>query len=71
MQVEGATLREAFEAVFSEQPDMRSYLLDDQGAVRKHVMIFVNNQSIADRQHLSDRLSPDSKVYVMQALSGG
>ena len=71
MQVEGETLREAMEKVFLQQPKLRDYLLDDQGAVRKHVMIFLNNKPIADRLHLSDELSAQSKVYVMQALSGG
>ena len=45
--------------------------LDDQGGVRKHVMIFVDNRPLVDRDCLSDALTPASEVYVMQALSGG
>lgn len=71
MVVEGDSLREAFEKVFLEQPKLRDYLLDDQRAVRKHVMIFVDSTPIADRVHLSDELKPESKIYIMQALSGG
>ena len=71
VEVEGATVSEAFEQVFLMHKELRGYLLDDQGAVRKHVMIFVDNQPLGDRTSLSDSLSEDSRVYVMQALSGG
>jgi molybdopterin converting factor small subunit len=69
--VGGATVAAALEDVFREQPELRGYLLDDQGQVRQHVMIFVDDRTLADRQRLSDPLRPDSQVFVMQALSGG
>ncbi len=71
MQVAGATVREALEKVFQVRPEARSYVLDDQGAVRKHVVIFVDGVQIKDPMRLSDAVSEQSKVYVMQALSGG
>jgi hypothetical protein len=71
VEVEAATVRAALEQVFAQWPEMRSYLLDDQGAVRQHVMIFVDNKPLGDRGQLSDPLAPQSQVYVMQALSGG
>ena len=70
-QVEGGTVAEALQAVFAELPALRGYVLDDQGAVRTHVVIFVDGTSLRDRQGLSDPLKPDSDVFVMQALSGG
>ena len=66
-----ATVGEALEVLFSEQPKLRGYLLDDRGAVRKHVAIFVNGASISDRETLSDSLAVDDEIFVMQALSGG
>jgi hypothetical protein len=50
---------------------VRGYVLDDQGAVRKHVAIFVNQRLIGDRQRLSDRIGEDDDIFVAQALSGG
>ena len=47
------------------------YVLDDQGALRKHVNVFVDNRMISDRVALSDAVAEDSEVFVMQALSGG
>lgn len=69
--VEAATVGEALDCVFAEHPRLRSYLLDDRGAVRKHVAIIVNGETISDRTKLSDSLKPDDDVFVMQALSGG
>lgn len=69
--VHAATVREALEAVFAGNPRARSYVLDDQGALRKHMAVFVDGRQIVDRSGLSDELTSDSRVYVFQALSGG
>ena len=69
--VDGATVGEALQAVFAMTPGLRGYVLDDQGAVRTHVVIFLDNVAMRDRQKLSDTVRPDSEIFVMQALSGG
>ena len=69
--VEGRTVREVLEAVFAERPRLRRYVLDDQGALRKHMNVFVDGDLARDRDNLSDPVGPDARLYVMQALSGG
>jgi hypothetical protein len=69
--VGGATVREALEEVFRENPRLRGYVLDDQGRLRRHVMVFVDGEPVLDRDGLGDRVSPAARVFVMQALSGG
>lgn len=69
--VDASSVAEALSSVFAAYPKLRSYVLDDQGGVRRHVTIFVNNQTIHDRQTLKDKLSDNDEVYVFQALSGG
>ena len=69
--VAGATVREVLDKVFAENPDARSYVLDDQGRLRKHMVVFVNGRLIGDRIDLSDEVPEDAGVDVMQALSGG
>ncbi len=69
--VAGETVRESLDAVFALHPALRGYLLDDQGAVRKHVVVFVDGTAIRDRARLSDAVNPASEIFVMQALSGG
>jgi hypothetical protein len=70
-EVAGGTVREVLENVFAGNPLMRFYLLDDQGALREHLTIFVDNQAIRDRTRLSDPVGESSRIYVFQALSGG
>jgi sulfur-carrier protein len=67
----GATVRELLDHVFADNPRLRDYILDERGAVRKHMVVFVDGQAITDRDGLSDPVRPGSQVYVMQALSGG
>jgi sulfur carrier protein ThiS len=50
---------------------LRGYVLDDQGALRRHVAVYVNGRPIADRIGLSDPVGPDDEIHVFQALSGG
>lgn len=71
VEVPGASVRAALEAVFALHPSLRSYLVDEQGRLRKHVNVFVGGEMVKDRLELSDALGPDSRVWVMQALSGG
>lgn len=70
-EVRAGTLGLALDQVFALNPRLRSYLLDDQGRVRRHVMMFIDAEPIADRQHLSDPVAVNAEVYVVQALSGG
>jgi molybdopterin converting factor small subunit len=69
--VAGSTVREALDAVFEANPPLRGYVLDDQGALRQHMVVFVNGEQIRDRVTLSDAVPQDGEVYVLQALSGG
>jgi molybdopterin synthase sulfur carrier subunit len=69
--VEATTLAEALERVFDSEPAARGYILDDQGGLRPHVAVFIDGQRARDRQRLSDALSPDAEVHVLQALTGG
>jgi hypothetical protein len=70
-EVEAATVRGALDAVFQENPRLKGYVLDDQGRLRQHVVIFINGQQIEDRLQMSDAVRPESELFVMQALSGG
>jgi len=69
--VEGSTVREVLDRVFERNEQVRSYVVDEQGAIRTHLVIFVNGRAITDRENLSDAVPAGAEVYVMQALSGG
>ena len=67
----GGTVREVLDGVFARNPRLRGYVVDEEGALRKHMSVFVDSVPIRDRTSLSDPVRVDSEVYVLQALSGG
>jgi len=69
--VEAATVASALEAYFRVHPRVRSYVLDEQGVVRKHVVVFVDGEILHDRGKLDVGVAPRAEIHVMQALSGG
>lgn len=64
-------MAEVLQAYFPQYPALRGYVLEDSGALRKHMTIFVDGVAIQDRQNLSDPVPVDGEVFIMQALSGG
>jgi len=71
MDVSGSTVREVLDRVFAANQPARGYVLDDQAALRKHMVVFVDGQQIRDRIGLSDPVADNAEIYVLQALSGG
>jgi molybdopterin converting factor small subunit len=69
--VEAATVGAALDAYFARHARARGYVLDDQGALRHHVVVFVDGVQLRDREALGERIAPGAEIYVMQALSGG
>ena len=69
--VPGKTVRGALEAYFERHPRVRSYVLDEQAMLRRHVVVFVDGEQARDRKGLSDEVGEGAEIYVMQALSGG
>ena len=59
------------EAAWADNGRARGYVLDDQGAIRTHIVVFIDGQPAQDRAHLTDCVGANSEVCVMQALSGG
>ena len=67
----GLTVRAALEDYFGRHPAVRPYVFDEQGELRRHVIIFIDSEQLKDRATQSDPLRSDSELFVMQALSGG
>jgi molybdopterin synthase sulfur carrier subunit len=69
--VPGRTVREVLDALFAEYPQLRGYVTDERGALRHHVVAFVNGEPVRDKQSLDEPVPADGEVYLFQALSGG
>ncbi|MBI5433798.1 MAG: MoaD/ThiS family protein [Planctomycetes bacterium] len=70
-EVDAVSVRDAVRELDRRFPGLAAYLVDERGALRKHVVIFVDERALIDREALGDPLGPASSVYVFQALSGG
>ncbi|MCW8877494.1 MAG: MoaD/ThiS family protein [Kangiellaceae bacterium] len=70
-EVDANTVAEALQKVFAQYERLGTYILDDQGRLRKHILISVDDNLLNDRIHLSDPVKQHSEIYVLQALSGG
>ena len=65
------TVGEVLEAYFADQPQVRPYVVDEHGAIRKHVVVFLDGRQLIDRAGLGEAVGPDATIHIMQALSGG
>jgi molybdopterin converting factor small subunit len=71
IKVPSKNVRQVIAEVEQKHPGIKTYILDDQNALRKHVNIFINGKMIRDRKSLGDHVSEFDEVFIMQALSGG
>lgn len=69
--VEASTLAQALQQVLANNKALAAYILDDQQRLRRNIAVFIDGRMLNDRESLSDRLRPDSRIHIMQALSGG
>jgi molybdopterin synthase sulfur carrier subunit len=67
----GTSVKELLADLERQFSGVSGYLLDDSGALRQHVNIFLGDRLIQDRVNLSDSVSEETEVTIMQALSGG
>jgi len=64
-------LKELMEKLNQLYPGLISYLLEDNGDIRKHVNVFLDGVLIENKSNLDISLKEVSEVFILQALSGG
>lgn len=69
--VPAGSVAEVLNAVNAIAPGFRDYILDEHGALRRHVHLAINDSMVIDRKTLSDYVPEDATVYIFQALTGG
>lgn len=69
--VQGQTVEEIIAALDELYPGLAAYIVDERGALRRHVNVFVGQELIKDREQLKDSVEEDDQIYIFQALSGG
>lgn len=63
----GATVAEVIDDLDAQVPGIRNRLVDAGPVIRAHINVFVEGQ----RATLTTRVSPDSVMHVIPAVSGG
>lgn len=71
VKVQGATVGEVIEGLGRAHPGMRERLLDDKGAVRRFVNVFVGDEDIRFLEGLSTPLKGGEHISIVPAIAGG
>jgi sulfur-carrier protein len=71
IRVPSGSVSEILQAINELAPGFTDYILDERGALRRHVNLSINDTIVIDRKTLSDHVPDEAVVYIFQALSGG
>jgi molybdopterin synthase sulfur carrier subunit len=71
VQVEGGTLAEVIEQLESTHAGFRDRLLDDAGALRKFVNVFVADDDVRYLDGLDTKVPEGETVSIIPAVAGG
>ena len=63
----GATVADVLRALEREHPGTQGWILDERGAIREHINVFVNREY--GREETS--VAPGDRLHVLPAISGG
>jgi molybdopterin synthase sulfur carrier subunit len=70
IEVEGATVGDALDAVFEQHDDLRERITED-GGLRRFVNVYVSGEDIRFRDGLETQLSDGDEVTILPAVAGG
>ncbi len=65
--VDGDTVRAAVAALEVAYPGLRGWVVDERGALRRHVKLFLGAEAVS----LDTALGPDAELHIVAAISGG
>jgi molybdopterin synthase sulfur carrier subunit len=65
--IEGGSVGELLAELERAHPAARGWILDERGAVRRHINVFVNGELCGQET----RVGSDDKIDVLPAISGG
>jgi len=68
---EAASVSDALALLWRECPGVRDRVLTERGEVRRHVNVFVDGESIRDRDGLATRVRDGAEICILPAVSGG
>jgi molybdopterin synthase sulfur carrier subunit len=67
IEVGGATVAAAIQSLEAAYPALKGWIVDERGALRRHVKLFVRGEAVA----LDAPVAPGEDLHVVAAISGG
>jgi len=65
------TVGEALTALWKQHVGLRDRVVNEQGALRPHVNVFLNDENVRRKEMLETRLSDKSEITILPSVSGG
>ena len=66
-----STVREVLDAIGTQYPGVVDRVVTERGEVRRHVNVFVDDESIRQKSGLDTPVGEGSSIYILAAVSGG
>jgi sulfur-carrier protein len=67
VEVAGDTARAVVRTLEASYPSLRGWIVDEQGALRRHVKLFLGGVAIS----LDEPIRPNDELHIVAAISGG
>ena len=71
VEVNAATISDAINELQSRYPGIKERLLDETGAVRRFVNVYVNEEDIRFLQNQQTKLKDGDEISIIPAIAGG
>jgi molybdopterin converting factor small subunit len=71
LSLSGGTVKELLDALIAEYPDIKPHLLDEAGALRAFINVFVGEENIKGTGGLATVLKDGDQVTLVPAIAGG
>jgi len=65
------TLGEALAVLWKQHVGLRDRVVNEQGALRPHVNIFLNDENVRRKEMLETALDGNSEITILPSVSGG
>ncbi len=65
------SLKDTLDEMFLKYPDLKARILDDSGALRRFVNIFVSDEDIRFQEGLDTKVSDGQVISIVPAVAGG
>ena len=71
VEVTGATVGDALDALIAQFPSLRDQLLTPEGALNRFVNVYVNGRDVRYEQELATPVAATDTVVLLPAMAGG